>query len=413
LKVIANADDSCKPEGLFCRLGKFTYIWSPEAVVICPYYLVKIASFCKINNVFTNNELFFETREVVNICDKFNAYSTNEGLFLASASDTNSSQLRLVEPNINEIKSLLIADLDRKTFNLMSIIEHLNIQINKKLCILLAASIDSHKRLGCSAHIPVRFNTSEIISFGYLTQNGIIRKDSINFLCNTTVRIELIPDKRQLSYKNNKVTLEHQERQQFNFYHVLDQKEPLYSHDKTVMIHLNEKVEIDITNELKLRLTNPDLFKNDEPNTVSQSALNVGNKIKEVTSSIGKSLGNFVNNIERFLAFMCLVLIIMTLIILSVYCAWKLRFKTTSQLQIFDTSWNINDRDRINIALLNVTDDTVQTDAKESTDLLSEEIGSMSNQPVSLQIDCLSSLRKNYESARRRSMALKLDTNSE
>jgi len=179
------------------------------------------------------------------------------------------------------------------------------------------------------------------------------------------------------------------------------------------MIHLNEKVEIDITNELKLRLTNPDLFKNDEPNTVSQSALNVGNKIKEVTSSIGKSLGNFVNNIERFLAFMCLVLIIMTLIILSVYCAWKLRFKTTSQLQIFDTSWNINDRDRINIALLNVTDDTVQTDAKESTDLLSEEIGSMSNQPVSLQIDCLSSLRKNYESARRKSMALKLDTNSE
>ena len=186
--------------------------------------------------------------------------------------------------------------------------------------------------------------------------------------------------------------------------------EPLYSHDNTVMTHLNEKVEIDITNELKLRLTNPDLFKDDEPNTVSQSALNVGNKLKEVTSSMGKSLKDFISNIGRFLAFMCLVLIIMALIILSVYCAWKQRFRTASQLPILDTSWNINEQDRVNIALLN---DTVQIDAKESTDSLSEETESISNQPVSLQTDCLSSLRKNYESARRRSMALKLDTNSE
>jgi hypothetical protein len=72
---------------------------------------------------------------------------TTEGLYLNLLENSTILGLfRNSSTNTNEVKSIMIADFDHKTFTLLNMIEDPSDSLNKKLCIILATSIDTHKR---------------------------------------------------------------------------------------------------------------------------------------------------------------------------------------------------------------------------------------------------------------------------
>ncbi len=131
---------------LFCIVGKFHYVWTIETLVKCPFYLIDTVELKSMNKYLFSKTLIFQTNNSVVECNT-NMIPTTEGLYLnLLQNSTILSLFRNSSTNTNEVKSLMISDFDHKTFTLLNMIEDLSDSVNKKLCIILASSIDTHKR---------------------------------------------------------------------------------------------------------------------------------------------------------------------------------------------------------------------------------------------------------------------------
>ena len=108
--VFSGSSDSCQPKDLNCVVGKYTFFWTSEAIVTCPYYVIKTDFFNKIGNFYSNKLLLFQTTDLLVVCKNLSLYSTSEGLFLANPNQHGFTNLKPSEKNINTEISLVASD---------------------------------------------------------------------------------------------------------------------------------------------------------------------------------------------------------------------------------------------------------------------------------------------------------------
>ena len=180
------------------------------------------------NHIYKDNSFYSNCQLLVVECN-LNMIPTTEGLYLNLLENSTILGLfRNSSTNTNEVKSIMIADFDHKTFTLLNMIEDPSDSLNKKLCIILATSIDTHKRrldeyfmindeflnniiiynnFGalmiptcskvesvelitnndiCYENLKIKFNLNGTNFFGYLTQDGVIRHKSKIIPCSIT-----------------------------------------------------------------------------------------------------------------------------------------------------------------------------------------------------------------------------------
>ena len=133
LKVFPEASDSCLVNDLFCTVDKYHFIWSKEEIVTCPFYLIGTDVFESMANFLFSKLLLFQTMESIVACTNRSFISTTEGLYLLRFNDK--SELggsRVNNENTNQANSLIVSDLDRKSFLLLNMIESISNSFNKK-----------------------------------------------------------------------------------------------------------------------------------------------------------------------------------------------------------------------------------------------------------------------------------------
>ena len=261
--------------------------------------------------------------------------TTTEGLFLTQINPhTDITKFKNSTANINEAKLLLMSDIDRKSFLFLNMMESLSDSINKKLCIILASTIDTHKRryneyfnikdenlndlvvfnnFGslvvatcknisqievideneiCQIHIKIKFKLESSYFFGYLTQDGIIRRDSKDSLCDNPVFIQT-PNGTLLQRIEGKVTHAKTNKLKFNFYHTIEQPTNLFVHDIKELVVLNDHNQMSVTKDIQEKLEIvPSQYAASSPGIILAAIGAIGQTI----ASIGKKIVKFFTN---------------------------------------------------------------------------------------------------------------------
>ena len=294
--VFSGASDSCKINDLFCTVGKYHFIWSADIIVQCPLYLIGTDLFSSMSNFLFSKLLFFQTTNVSMRCGNTSMLSTTEGLYLLRFNNKSElSNFRVNTDNNDQARSLIVSDLDRKIFILLNMMETINMSMNKKICIILASTIDVHKKrfdeffsikdqklndliiynkFGtlviatcknvsnvqvvdddiCYTHFKVSFQLQEGIFYGFLTHDGVIRRDSNSVHCSSPLSIEL-PNGSILLRKNGKAYHYVNTNIKFNFYNTIDVPTNLFIHEKQEFSHLNSHNHLSILEDISTRLS--------------------------------------------------------------------------------------------------------------------------------------------------------------
>jgi len=88
LAIIENADTTCLAHELYCRAGKFTYVWTNEIIIKCPFRIVNQYVFTKIGNLLISETLMFQLIKTEIACKNISVSSTTEGLWIGNVNET-------------------------------------------------------------------------------------------------------------------------------------------------------------------------------------------------------------------------------------------------------------------------------------------------------------------------------------
>ena len=221
-KLFKNAQNNCLPENLHCIVDKSTYIWDKSIVHKCEYARIKEVLLYFENDLAIGNNLLFKIIRKEKHCE-IDMFSTTEGLFLVRYDAKNKWPDSLIDISIEH--EVMLADLDKKTFNVFQILAKISDKINKKACEIWQNQLNEFTRWKdefikiknsddkeiilynnngiltvpeciminliniriddkCKRDIAINFKIKNIEINGYLTDNNIIRENSEAIQCN-------------------------------------------------------------------------------------------------------------------------------------------------------------------------------------------------------------------------------------
>jgi hypothetical protein len=336
-KVFNEASNSCKVKDFFCIVGKYHYIWTNKELVMCPFYLIQTTQLKKINKFLFNDVLFFQINGSTTECINLKLLTTTENLYVSKIeNDTILTNFKKDLANINEIKTLLISDLDRKTYSLVNMIEALSNSLNKKICTLLSLAINSQKEHEnqffslkdefmsnliiynnygslliatctninqidivetntiCYKHIKVKFQINNISYLGFLAKEQILRHDSPVQPCDIPLVVQL-QDGSHIKRLNGICSIINNKKFKYNFYHLIERPAELFMHDKTEFSYLNGHNPSSLTDDIRLEQVKH--ISDTKPNIILSSIISIGNFF----NSIGKGIQQFITSILNFI----------------------------------------------------------------------------------------------------------------
>jgi hypothetical protein len=179
LPLFLNAKTSCLPKDRYCIVENNIYIWEEEIILKCPYLKIKDITLNVSETIAIGDNLFFQLEKKI---EEFGMeiFPATEGIFLTKSNPTN--KLCESEININQEQHIMLADIDKRSFAIISIMEKLAKTIQKQNCFNTLNIINIMSR-NINKYLSFRDNSGKILIL-YNNNGEIIVK-----IC---VKIELI-----------------------------------------------------------------------------------------------------------------------------------------------------------------------------------------------------------------------------
>ena len=345
-KVFSGAINNCLPSDLYCILPGSTLFWYSNIVLSCLFTKIKQANLRVTGKIAIGKNYLFQITNTTNECD-MTILHTTEGVYLTK--DPNSLSLPNSVIGLNAEKHLMLADIDLGSYKIYTLIAKMNQDFIERSCYqnfllieLMENQIDeffvirdnlkkevilynkdgeiiiancnnvtsiefSLRNQYCYYDIPIRFNFNNETTTGFLTNEGIIRKDSKIVDCSHVRTIGLPNKSSKLILTRSRIKLLHNDKSKNIQFLTKDKIELNFEHGKEL------NVDYDIDNEIKRYqnvLEGSGNFLIKPPSTfIEKNILPVGKKGKYHDYIL-----NWFHNILLYLAVIIILIILSTLL---------------------------------------------------------------------------------------------------
>ena len=110
-----------------------TFIWEKSIIHECPYLLIKEIELNFTDSFAISTNLFFQIQNKILDCE-MTIYTTTENIFFTNSSK--SYNLPKSSINLNIEQNIILADMDKRSFNILSILEKMIKSIQQQHCFM-------------------------------------------------------------------------------------------------------------------------------------------------------------------------------------------------------------------------------------------------------------------------------------
>ena len=139
LPLFANGKTPCLPKDLVCQVCDKTFIWDKNIIHNCPFTVVKEVELNVTKTFAMSKDLFFQIKREVNECN-MKIFESTEGLFFTDNKD--SYTLPKSNRDLNLEHHIMLSDVDKKSFNILEIMDNLVMKMQLQYCFLMTNMLD-------------------------------------------------------------------------------------------------------------------------------------------------------------------------------------------------------------------------------------------------------------------------------